>query len=57
VRGFILVTVDTRNEIRDFLTSRRAKLKAADVGLPNYGTRRVAACPDCDAKRSPSSPA
>ena len=33
--------VDTRNEIRDFLTSRRAKLKAADVGLPDYGTRRV----------------
>jgi transcriptional regulator with XRE-family HTH domain len=33
--------MDTRNEIREFLTSRRAKLKAADVGLPNYGTRRV----------------
>lgn len=33
--------MDTRSEIRDFLTSRRAKLKAADVGLPNYGTRRV----------------
>jgi transcriptional regulator with XRE-family HTH domain len=41
MRGFSLVRVDTRNEIRDFLTSRRAKLKAADVGLPNYGTRRV----------------
>jgi len=41
VRGFSLVRVDTRNEIRDFLTSRRAKLKAADVGLPDYGTRRV----------------
>src|SRR3954451_23020909 len=33
--------MDTRNEIREFLTSRRAKLKAADVGLPDYGPRRV----------------
>ena len=33
--------MDTRNEIREFLTSRRARLKAADVGLPDYGTRRV----------------
>ena len=33
--------MDTRNEIREFLTSRRAKLKAADVGLPDYGVRRV----------------
>src|SRR3954469_24918083 len=33
--------MDTRNEIREFLTSRRAKLKAADVGLPDHGTRRV----------------
>jgi transcriptional regulator with XRE-family HTH domain len=41
VRGFSLARVDPRNEIRDFLTSRRAKLKAADVGLPDYGTRRV----------------
>src|SRR5687768_3466261 len=31
----------TRSEIREFLTSRRAKLKAADVGLPDWGTRRV----------------
>jgi len=35
------VRVDTRNEIRDFLTSRRAKLNATDVGLPDDGTRRV----------------
>jgi hypothetical protein len=41
VRGFSLVWVDTRDEIRDFLTSRRAKLKAADVGLSDYGTCRV----------------
>ncbi len=33
--------MDARNEIREFLTSRRAKLKAADVGLPDYGARRV----------------
>jgi transcriptional regulator with XRE-family HTH domain len=33
--------MDTRSEIREFLTSRRAKLKAADVGLPDYGQRRV----------------
>jgi transcriptional regulator with XRE-family HTH domain len=33
--------MDARSEIREFLTSRRAKLKAADVGLPTYGTRRV----------------
>jgi transcriptional regulator with XRE-family HTH domain len=33
--------MDARNEIREFLTSRRAKLKVADVGLPSYGARRV----------------
>jgi transcriptional regulator with XRE-family HTH domain len=33
--------MDTRDEIREFLTSRRAKLAAADVGLPDYGMRRV----------------
>jgi MmyB-like transcription regulator ligand binding domain/Helix-turn-helix domain len=33
--------VDTRSEIRDFLTTRRARLQAADVGLPDYGPRRV----------------
>ena len=43
--------MDTRSEIREFLTSRRAKLKAADVGLPDYGTRRV---PACDARKWPS---
>jgi transcriptional regulator with XRE-family HTH domain len=34
--------VDTRSEIRDFLTSRRAKLTPDQVGLPDYGVRRVA---------------
>jgi transcriptional regulator with XRE-family HTH domain len=33
--------MDARSEIREFLTSRRARLKAADVGLPDYGARRV----------------
>src|SRR5829696_3637451 len=33
--------MDARTEIREFLTSRRAKLRAADVGLPDYGPRRV----------------
>src|SRR5215217_9540358 len=33
--------MDARSEIREFLTSRRARLKAIDVGLPDYGARRV----------------
>ena len=33
--------MDTRSEIREFLTSRRGRLKAADVGLPDFGPRRV----------------
>jgi len=33
--------MDARQEIREFLTSRRARLNAADVGLPDYGARRV----------------
>lgn len=33
--------MDTRSEIRDFLTSRRAKLTPDQVGLPDYGLRRV----------------
>lgn len=33
--------MDARREIREFLTSRRARLKAADVGLPDFGPRRV----------------
>jgi transcriptional regulator with XRE-family HTH domain len=33
--------MDARSEIREFLTSRRARLKAADVGLPDFGPRRV----------------
>jgi transcriptional regulator with XRE-family HTH domain len=34
--------VDTRSEIREFLTSRRAKLTPDQAGLTAYGPRRVA---------------
>jgi transcriptional regulator with XRE-family HTH domain len=33
--------VDTKSEIRDFLTSRRAKITPGEVGLTTYGARRV----------------
>jgi transcriptional regulator with XRE-family HTH domain len=33
--------MDTRSEIRDFLTSRRARITPEDVGLQTYGSRRV----------------
>ena len=33
--------MDARNEIRDFLTSRRAKIAPGEVGLTAYGARRV----------------
>jgi transcriptional regulator with XRE-family HTH domain len=37
------VVVDNRNEIRQFLTSRRAKITPEQAGLPTYGgNRRVA---------------
>jgi hypothetical protein len=42
--------MDARTEIREFLTSRRARLKAADVGLPDYGAGRV---PGLRRERSP----
>lgn len=32
---------DNRTEVREFLTSRRAKLTPGDVGLPDVGQRRV----------------
>ena len=34
--------MDNRHEVREFLTSRRARLTPDDVGLPDIGTRRVA---------------
>jgi transcriptional regulator with XRE-family HTH domain len=33
--------MDAKNEIREFLTSRRARITPDEVGLPDYGTRRV----------------
>lgn len=33
---------DVRAEIRDFLTSRRARLTPGVVGIPDHGLRRVA---------------
>jgi transcriptional regulator with XRE-family HTH domain len=35
------VRVDTKKEIRDFLTSRRARITPEQVGLNSYGSRRV----------------
>lgn len=32
--------MDTRTEIRDFLTTRRARITPAQAGLPDYGGRR-----------------
>jgi transcriptional regulator with XRE-family HTH domain len=41
--GRSLVVVDNRNEIRQFLTSRRARISPEQAGLPTYGgNRRVA---------------
>jgi transcriptional regulator with XRE-family HTH domain len=33
--------VDNRAEVREFLTTRRARITPDQVGLPTYGTRRV----------------
>jgi transcriptional regulator with XRE-family HTH domain len=33
--------LDRRAELREFLRSRRARLKPEDIGLPSYGRRRV----------------
>src|ERR1700721_198005 len=33
--------MDAKTEVRDFLTSRRAKITPAEVGLTSYGTRQV----------------
>ena len=42
-RDVASVVVDNRNEIREFLTSRRARITPEQAGLPVYGAnRRVA---------------
>src|SRR3989440_1251749 len=33
--------MDARSEIKEFLTSRGARITPAEVGLPDYGPRRV----------------
>jgi transcriptional regulator with XRE-family HTH domain len=33
--------LDRRAELREFLRSRRARLRPEDVSLPSYGRRRV----------------
>jgi transcriptional regulator with XRE-family HTH domain len=33
--------VDNRSDVREFLTSRRARLTPEQAGLPAYGDRRV----------------
>ncbi|MFD1047186.1 transcriptional regulator, partial [Kibdelosporangium lantanae] len=32
--------MDPRTELSEFLRTRRARLRPADVGLPEYGRRR-----------------
>jgi transcriptional regulator with XRE-family HTH domain len=39
--GFTLDLVDTKKEIRDFLTSRRARITPEQAGLHSFGSRRV----------------
>jgi transcriptional regulator with XRE-family HTH domain len=39
--GSTLDLVDTKKEIRDFLTSRRARITPEEAGLRSYGSRRV----------------
>ncbi|MEU1307240.1 transcriptional regulator, partial [Streptomyces shenzhenensis] len=33
--------MDNRSEVREFLTSRRAKITPQQAGLPAHGNRRV----------------
>ena len=54
-RDVASVVVDNRNEIRDFLTSRRARITPERAGLPAYGANRRV--PACAARRSPCWPA
>jgi transcriptional regulator with XRE-family HTH domain len=39
--GLGSLAIDVRSEIREFLTSRRARITPDQVGLPSYGARRV----------------
>jgi transcriptional regulator with XRE-family HTH domain len=42
VSGSTLGLVETKQEIREFLTSRRARITPEEAGLATYGARRVA---------------
>jgi len=37
----MLISMDTTNDIAEFLSSRRARVTPEQAGLPTYGTRRV----------------
>jgi transcriptional regulator with XRE-family HTH domain len=39
--GIYAWALETKQEIRDFLTSRRARITPEQAGLPTYGSRRV----------------
>src|ERR1700733_10965568 len=39
--GSTLVLVETKQEIQEFLTSRRAAITPEQAGVPSYGPRRV----------------
>jgi hypothetical protein len=39
--GFTLDLVDTKKEIREFLTSRRVRITPEQAGLRSFGSRRV----------------
>ena len=41
VAGSTLAFVETKAEIREFLTSRRGRLTPEQAGLSTYGARRV----------------
>jgi hypothetical protein len=49
-RDVASVVVDNRNEIRQFLTSRRARITPEQAGLPIYGANRRV--PGCAGRRS-----
>ena len=52
--GPTVETMTSKDDIREFLVSRRANVTPAQAGIPDFGgERRV---PGCAARRSPSSP-
>lgn len=43
--------MDAKSEIREFLTSRRAKITPKQAGLPIYGDNRRESCGYCARER------